>query len=152
MKKLPFGKVKKKKKTKRKKLKPISKLIKKAWDLRSKYIRQKGANEHGIVKCYTCDAPHMWKDIQGGHFVHGMVHPSYMMDDNSRPQDVACNKWRNGMGAEFEKRLRVEIGDEKVDNLLAMRYQIWKPSRQALEDIIKTYKDKIEDLAIKNLD
>ncbi|WP_204466220.1 hypothetical protein, partial [Bifidobacterium pullorum] len=39
-------------------------LHKKAWDLFSKYVRQK---ENGV--CFTCKKRDNWKNMQAGHFI-----------------------------------------------------------------------------------
>jgi hypothetical protein len=33
----------------------------------------------------------------------------------------------------------VQYGQEKIDELKSLRYQVWKPSRQELENLIKKY-------------
>jgi hypothetical protein len=126
---------------KKKKLLPLNKLRDKAWDRVSSYIRRKDADKNGIVKCYTCGNPHMWTDMQGAHFFHGVGKKTYLMEENVKPCCVSCNKWRSGNLAIYAANLLDE--DPEIIPRLFMYYgEPFNPTRAYYEEIILKYKEK----------
>ena len=80
----------------------------------STLIRQKAADEHGIVKCYTCDHWALWSFLYAGHFItrgHLAVRYDPM---NVKPNCYECNGPLNGNVKVFEKNLIAEHGADAV--------------------------------------
>lgn len=74
----------------------------------SQLIRLKEADEHGMVKCYTCDEIKHWKQIQCGHFIPRAQMPTRFSEKNCRPQCKQCNEDKRGNLVVFSERLEVE--------------------------------------------
>jgi len=125
-------------KKKKKKLKSISSLKKKAWYLFSKHIRQKSA-VNGYCTCYTCGNSHPWKEIQAGHGIGGRHNAVLFDEDIVKPQCVGCNVFLRGNYTIFTTKLIKEHGMQWWDNKLVNSRLIVKRTRSDYEEIIKAY-------------
>jgi len=86
----------------------------------SRYIRLKFSfemNGERFCKCYTCGAIHHIKNIDNGHYCGRENKLTRFDENNARPQDTYCNRYRSGKHAQFGLNLAAEIGVEAVDNL-----------------------------------
>lgn len=133
------------------KKKSIKSLKNRAWKYMSLWVRRSNANEYGIVNCFTCGSQHMWKDIQGGHFIHGHYKQTFLEQDNVHPQCVQCNKWKSGNLDVYAERLRLKIGDDMMEELRALSKDQWKPSREYYEEKISYYKGLVNSLDERTL-
>lgn len=123
----------------------IKGLKKKAWSVVSEYVRRRDADEGGFCGCYTCGAPIHWKyEAHAGHAIPGR-HNAVLLDESIlRPQCVSCNLFRGGMAHIFATKLIKEHGMQWWEEKLAGARQAVKLTRDDLEKIIETYKQKIE--------
>lgn len=96
---------------------------------------------HGL--CFTCGADTEYKYLQAGHFQHGKLD---FDEDNLNGQCVACNKWKHGKLDQYAIRLIRERGQAWMNDLIFRSNQIQKKTRQELEEIAETYKQKVLDL------
>lgn len=104
----------------------------------------------GTWRCFTCgsiiDEP---AKAQTGHCIPsatGGVQLRYNLD-NLRVQDYRCNINLGGNGAIYITRLRLEIGDERVDKLLELQGQeLGRDILLYLEELIEEYKKTYADL------
>lgn len=82
--------------------------------------------------CYTCDKPQgqaKARSFQAGHFMPAkQADPRRFMLENLRMQCSVCNCHNSGRQGEYEKRMRLEMGDEHVDWL--MREANFKPLKE----------------------
>lgn len=74
----------------------------------SQLVRLKEADEHGMVKCFTCDDVKHWKQMQCGHFIPRANMPTRFSEKNCRPQCKNCNEHKNGNLKVFAERLEAE--------------------------------------------
>ena len=119
--------------------------LKKDFDaLFSRYIRQKYANEEGMVKCYTCSTIKHWKEIQNGHWIPRNNLATRFSEDNCRPQCVACNMFQKGMPDVFAVNLIKEGVD--IVALQQTRYSIFKIDRHWYIAQIEKYQALLESL------
>lgn len=109
----------------------------------SQYIRLKYADENGIVRCYTCDTPHHWKELDCGHYVKRQHQETRFNENNCRPQCRKCNWFMQGNDVEFRKRLIEEIGEQKVLLLESARRNTKKYTKFELDLLAKEYQKKI---------
>lgn len=72
------------------------------------------------AECYTCGNKVPIPQIQVGHFVSRSVLNLRWYTDNVRLQCFDCNIGLHGNLVVFEKKLRMEIGDEAVDRMLSI--------------------------------
>lgn len=124
----------------KKKLKSISSLKKKAWRLFSIWIRQRGMDENGINVCITCGVKVHWTKMNASHFIHGHSKPTFFDDRNVHGSCIRCNLYLSGNLIEYSNFMKNKYGWDTVDALRELSEQVWKPSRQELQDIIERYK------------
>lgn len=82
---------------------------KRAWDARSRYVRQ---FERGV--CYTCGKQDDWKKMQAGHYRHSVLD---FDDMNIHNQCVYCNHHLSGNGGNYAMHLIKDYGLEAVEDL-----------------------------------
>lgn len=107
--------------------KKIKSLHKACWKLMSELVRRKRDIGNGVVRCYTCNTPYHWKDMDAGHFEHGGSSSLSLLDfheDNLRPQCTRCNQYLSGNMAVYKDKLVKEIGIEGVNNIKALKQKI----------------------------
>jgi len=106
--------------------------------------------EATTLHCYTCEREMRLGEVstQAGHFISRTYSPVRYDENNVRPQCAYCNDKRSGNGKpiEFERNLRLEVGDYTVDELKARALIPWKWSREDLIDKIIYYRQQIKDL------
>jgi len=107
----------------------------------------------GYCKCITCDKPIRIGDHECncGHWLPRSYSPTKYEEDNLRPQCAQCNGHSaggfakySGRPVEFERALRLEIGDERVEELKFMATQPWKWDRGYLIEKIEYYKESLK--------
>lgn len=91
-----------------------TKLIQEADKAVSLYVRQKYANDDGMVKCYTCGHFVHWKKIHCGHYISRYYKYTRWELDNLRPQCMMCNLWKKGDAFTFRANLVDELGESRV--------------------------------------
>ena len=122
--------------------KSLKTLRKTAWRLQSEYIRKSAADEHGLVRCYTCSRPHYWTDMELGHYIHRDCLD--YTKDNLRVQCNFCNRRLHGNSGVFAENLIKEIGYQRVEALRQAANKIKKFTVEELEELILTYKQSAE--------
>lgn len=129
------------------KKKPTLKSLKnKAWKLVSEYVRRSHADEGGTVSCYTCGQLLFWKESHAGHAIPGR-HNAVLYDvDIIRPQCPRDNLFMGGRYEIFTAKLIREKGLEWFEKKLSDARQTVKYTRADLEELIDTYKAKLEAL------
>jgi hypothetical protein len=125
----------------RKKIKHISlkTLRKKAWDLQSKYIRQ---SERGI--CFTCGVHKDWKEMDCGHYIHRDSLDYNPI--NNHCQCTYCNRFLHGNLGVYAERLINEYGESVIAELREESRKIKKFGVDELNEIISTYKQRLNQL------
>ncbi len=119
---------------------------KKAWKWFSKYIRKKDANFDGYVSCITCGTKKKWKNMDAGHFIHGVSKMTYFEENNVHPQCQRCNKWLNGNLREYTLKMIDKYGRDEVERLKKLSHskKTWNKGR--LKELEEEYKQKFKDL------
>ena len=120
----------------------VGKLKKKLWELCKQITRARYQNADGTWNCYTCNA-HI-SDPRSAHTGHFIARASggaslYYNLDGLRVQCPVCNLWRGGEGALYMHRLIKEIGQERVDELLALKNRIVKADSIFYQTLIDEY-------------
>lgn len=129
------------------KKKPTFKSLKtKAWKTFSEWVRRRDADEGGTCYCVTCRTPIFWKEAHAGHFVPGRTNSVLFHPDITNAQCPICNLWRGGNYQAYTLYMLDKFGREKVEEFLSLRRQVVKLTRTDLEEIIETYKAKLEQL------
>tara|TARA_R100001460_G_scaffold22235_6_gene45231 strand:+ start:3215 stop:3634 length:420 start_codon:yes stop_codon:yes gene_type:complete len=129
----------------------VTKLKKKLDTIFSKYVRLSHADKSGFVKCFTCDVKKYWeKDgMQAGHFI-SRKHTITRWDlKNVMPQCYSCNCHFYGRQFIFGKNLDKKFGSGTAESLLQKSRQMQKNTVADLQDLIKLYTDKLDQLTKK---
>ena len=106
------------------------------------YIRERDKNNG----CVCCDRP-LGENYHAGHFLES-GNNSFLRyhEDNINAQSVYCNNFKGGNSAEYEKKLRLKIGDERVDYLLANKGGTVNRTADDYKEIENYYKTKLKEL------
>jgi hypothetical protein len=132
--------------SKKKKTPTLGALKKKAWKLVSEWVRRSHADEGGTVSCVTCGKLMHWKESHAGHAIPGR-HGAVLFDTEIiRPQCPIDNVWKGGRYEIFAAKLIREHGLEWYEAKLAGAQQVVKIGRADYEELIRTYKQKLEAL------
>lgn len=137
MKKLPFAK--------KKKLRPLRLLKKDVWDVFARWVRQRGGDGKSNF-CISCGKifPINGKALNAGHYIHGKWTKKSGLDErNVWAQCTYCNLGLAGNQSAYKEALLLKIGPEGIDAIQALSKQIWKPTRDELEEIKKKYSEVV---------
>lgn len=125
----------------------ISKLKKKAWDAFSLYIRQRDADENGIVQCITCSTKNHWKKMQASHAVPGRGNNILFDERGVYPACMACNIFRHGNLYAYIEFLEKKHGRDGAWVIIEdLKFQSRIPRKftaEELQNLIDKYKSKI---------
>lgn len=126
-----------------------SKLIKELDKVFSIYIRRKDANEHGLVKCFTCGKYNHWQkegNIHCGHYISRVHMGTRWEEKNCKPQCYVCNMFKQGMGDVFGLKLVEMYGADVLKLLAAKKNNTVKLMPFELQFMIDEYQEKINAL------
>ena len=123
---------------------------KKAWDAFSLWVRIRdclrttGCTSWGL--CITCSKRYHIKLLQAGHFIVGRHNANLFSEKGTHAQCYNCNI--NLRGNTLEYRLKIiEMYGEGYDEVLRKEAkEIKKFTVQELEELEKTYREKIKEL------
>lgn len=115
----------------------------------SKWVRLRAADYRGYVHCYTCSWIGNWRLAQCGHFVPRGNLATRFEPDNCRPQCSDCNEYHNGRFDIFEEELRDELGDHRVDELLATQGITFLRPEEWENDLFIHYSTIVKQLDIR---
>ena len=130
----------------RQKKKSLSALKKKCWAVFSEYVRRKDADVGGTVNCVTCGKLMFWKDAHAGHAIPGRHNAVLFDEEIVKPQCPQDNLYKGGMYHVFVTKLIKENGMEWWEKKLEDSRKIVKYTRTDIEDLIKLYEAKLDDL------
>lgn len=144
-------KVKKKKLTLKKSLEKSKKDATKAkaktwaWEVFSKYIRQRDSDKYGYCYCISCNkrikAFNGNRGAQAGHFIpKSKGDYFYFNEDNVHAQCKICNEYgSHDTGANYRKNLVKKIGLERVEKLEKSKNKIVRYTLEDYRAISKKY-------------
>tara|TARA_R110002049_G_scaffold163373_2_gene329199 strand:+ start:463 stop:1053 length:591 start_codon:yes stop_codon:yes gene_type:complete len=107
-----------------------------------KYIRERDKNDG----CICCDRQ-LGNKFDAGHFLES-GNNSFLRyhEDNIHAQSVHCNQYKGGDSGDYERNLRMKIGDDRVDYLLANKGGVVKRTAEDYKEIEVMYKEKLKKL------
>lgn len=130
------------KKVKRARLVPVPKLLKKAEKVCNEYIRLRDQ----FKACISCNSDNA---NQAGHYISVRQSSFLRFDErNIHLQCAACNCWKHGSPVTYRIELRKRLGDLELEKLERdfIENRLHKWTRQALENIIDYYSEKLKEL------
>jgi hypothetical protein len=132
---------KERKKTMANNIKTNSDWMKEAQKVFNQYIRLRDKNQ----TCISCDSK-LGSKYDAGHFYSMGGHKAVTFDeDNVHAQCVACNQFKSGNLINYREGLIKRIGEAKLNDLSQRANQTRKYTNDELQELIKTYKQKIKD-------
>jgi len=106
------------------------------------YIRERDKG----LPCICCDRPAN-KKMDAGHWLESGNNPLIRYDeDNINSQLVYCNQYQGGDSDDYEGKLRIKIGNERVDRLKAMKGGTIKRTCDDYKEIELYYKQKLKEI------
>lgn len=114
-----------------------------AWEVFSKFIRQRDADENGIARCVSCGNPKPWQEGDCGHYVPKSVSLVLRFHEkNNHFQCVGCNQFRHGNLTQYALALKKKYGETILEELDQIRRdnQGFKISEAAYEELFEKYK------------
>ena len=124
--------------------KPLEYFLKKAEAACNEYIRVRDPNV--CISCGVTDSS-AW---QAGHFISvGANRTLRYYEDNIHKQCLQCNLFKGSNAVEYEKRLELKIGQERLDWLKSWHSPV-KMTRAAAEEIEAYFKMKLKELKGKS--
>lgn len=121
-------------------------LIKELDAVMSEFVRLIDANQHGVVKCFTCDNKFHWTDIENGHFIPRKNLATRHLLLNENPQCKNCNSFLKGNLEVYAIRLDDKYGAGTAEHLKALGRTICKRPAHEYEELIQAYKILVENL------
>lgn len=95
------------------------------------------------LPCICCGRP-LGEKYDAGHFLEsGNNSELRYNEDNIHAQSVYCNQYKGGDSDDYEGRLRLKIGDERVDYLLANKGGTVKRTAEDYKEIENYFKEKL---------
>ena len=125
----------------------VSRAKKKAWEVFSKFIRQRDTTKLGTL-CYTCGRWLPFNQAQAGHFQPGRF-PIFLFDERQvHSQCYRCNINLKGNWPRYYENMVRDYGKEEVERMIAQRNNLKQWKVYELEEIYLKYKALIhaEDL------
>jgi hypothetical protein len=122
------------------KTKTVASLKKQAYNIFSLYIRKRDARQG----CITCGSK---TNLQCGHFQSRKHNATRFSETNCQAQCVRCNMFNSGEQYEFGKQLDLKYGGGTAERLKKKAQEIKKWTIPELEELIETYKRKVEELS-----
>lgn len=124
----------------------IANAKKKAWEVFSKYIRNKDANWKGLVICITCSTIKNVKEIHAGHWVHGSTKRSFLLEENVNPQCRSCNFFKDGARDVYAIKLEEKYGHGILQKIHDANKNKNPWTLKELEKIREIYEVKLKQL------
>ena len=122
-------------------LKTTSDWMKEAQKVFNQYIRLRDKHK----PCVSCDSK-LGVKFDAGHYFSSGGHKAVTFDeDNVHGQCVACNQYKHGNLLNYQIGIEKRIGADRLLTLHEKAYQTRKYSADELQQLIKTYKQKIKD-------
>ena len=108
------------------------------------YVRMKAADGHGVVKCVTCGARHLWTGgMTLGHYISRAHHSVRWNEMNSAPQCVRCNSYRAGEPHKMRAYLVEKYGEEAIKEVERFAEITKTETAESLRMKIIEYREKI---------
>ena len=120
--------------------------IKKLDKVFSDYIRQRDADENGLVKCCTCDTVEHWKQMDAGHY-YKRGNKSVRWDErNCHAQCIICNRLNNGEDNKYWTFMLDRYGFIEFRNLLTLARSEVHWMQHEIDEMTEKCKIKIKEL------
>lgn len=128
-------------------------LKKKLWDIFSKVIRMRDADENGYVKCISCEKIDHYKNMDCGHYLPKSLGLSiYFEETNVAPQCTHCNRFRHGNQPKYALALIEKYGPDILGELDKKQRNLRQIKSWEYEELIEKYKKELLNLEARQSD
>lgn len=110
------------------------------------YIRLRDANKSGICRCCTCGKYMHYKECDAGHFIRAINMTVCFDERNVHAQCKGCNKYQNGAWEKYLMFMKIQYGQQVIDELNMFRGYAVKRTVSDYMGIYNRYKLKSEQL------
>jgi hypothetical protein len=114
------------------------------WRVFSLYIRQRDADENGIIRCISCGKPMSWRHSDAGHYYSRTFSGIKYHEKNVNAQCKQCN-FRQGNAQGYKKGLVAKYGEDVLDHLDLVKHNKSKYTRFELQALTDFYLQKLID-------
>jgi len=114
----------------------------------SHYIRNKYANDKGIVECYICLKKMHVSEAHNGHYTSRSNYGLRFMEDNCRVNCPTCNSKHETDITPYKTALEKEK-QGITEWLETQARQVYKPTREELKQLLAEYRYKLNDVKKK---
>lgn len=126
----------------------VSTWKKKAWTQVSLFVRQRDADEDGMVRCCSCPNVRHWKQGDAGHFIDGRGNANLYDVRGIHFQCKPCNgSFKNQGIGNVKENYRLfmleRYGQAVIDELEAQNNTTKQFTVQELKQLVETYKPKL---------
>ena len=126
-----------------------SKAKEKAWNVFSRYIRRKYADDNGYVACVTCGVKKHYKEMQAGHYVDSRNNSVLFNEELVYPQCVGCNMFKHGNKIKYTKFLMDKgFTIDQLNDFDNLKFKTKKMNISDFAEIEDEYLDKLVALDI----
>lgn len=128
----------------------LSVLTIKADKIFGEYIRKRDSIKTTLSfdKCVCVTCSETVDNIQCWHFITRASRSTRWQEQNANGQCPKCNCWWGGRQYEHGLEIDKRYGEGTAERLVRLWHEPQKVTRELLEDIIRKFTDKIEDLNI----
>lgn len=112
----------------------------------SLFIRQRTADDNGMVKCFTCQKRSHWKEMDCGHYWSRRYVSTRWDETNCQVQCKGCNIFNQGAGPQFALALIEKYGQDSLTMLEVKKNNTSKMDSFQLGVLIKHYSERIQQL------
>lgn len=114
----------------------------------SQYIRNKYADNKGIVGCFTCSKKLPIAEMTNGHYISRSHYGLRFLPENLRPQCYHCNGKHETDTEPFRQALERE-NKGITEYLERLAREVYKPTRDELKELLIEYRYKLNDIKKK---
>lgn len=116
--------------------------LNKADKIFSLYVRQRDADENGIIRCISCGAFRQWRKADCGHFLKRQHMATRFDEVNCNCQCKPCNGFEQGNNVGYRIGLIKKYGLEAVEKLEGKQNNTCHMDQFMIDLIEKEYKEK----------
>jgi len=113
-------------------------------DLFSLWVRQRDANDEGLVQCCTCGKWLPWRRMDCGHFISRREKATRFDEENTGPQCKGCNYYGSGLQFKFSQYLNEKYGEGTAQKMEDKSKMTCKRSRFDYEYLCKELTEKLK--------
>ena len=106
------------------------------------WVRLRHTDDNGNTRCVTCGKIGLWRDMDAGHFIPRQNKSTRFYERNVFCQCRKCNRFNNGMPAEYALFLIIKYGQNILDELIQLSHRAKKWTQTEINELRDYYKNE----------